>query len=53
MKKAPSLKSGCTHFMRDTWNEGKCYFQNCVIMVNELDYLQSLFNHCICKHCNC
>ena len=33
MKKTPSLKNGCTHFMRDTWNEGKCSLQNCVTMV--------------------
>ena len=26
MKKTPSLKNGCTHFMRDTWNEGNVVF---------------------------
>ena len=26
MKKTPSLKNGCTHFMRDTWNEGNIVF---------------------------
>ena len=23
LKNTPNLKYGCTHFMRDTWNEGK------------------------------
>lgn len=22
LKNTPNLKNGCTHFMRDTWNEG-------------------------------
>ena len=23
LKNTPNLKNGCTHFMRDTWNEGE------------------------------